>query len=363
MRCEEQSGNGKRETGNVASTAADRDIGAFPVSHFSFPAASRRSFLLTLAALAACDPREFARRHGAQVRLSVATGPTGGVYYVYGGGIAKIVSAYVPNVEATAETTSASVDNLKLLRDGKVDLALTLATTAADAASGRGAFATFGRVPAAAIAVLYTQYTHLVTFARTGIARLADLRGRVVALGGPGSGTEDIAVRILRASGLDPERDLRAQGLGVNAAADALRDGKIDAFFWSSGLPAGALLDLASTPGRDMLLVPNDDALDALQRQHGRGLYHRAIIPAGAYPGLERPVGTVATTTLLVVDRAMPEPLAYDITRALFEHRRELAAIHPEAENLTMRTAAAGAPIGYHPGAERAYREAGEWPR
>ncbi|HSJ64944.1 MAG TPA: TAXI family TRAP transporter solute-binding subunit, partial [Gemmatimonadaceae bacterium] len=335
---------------------------SIPDSRFPSPH-TRRRFLAVLATLlAACDPREFARRHGARLRLSVATGPTGGVYYVYGGGIAKVISAHVPNVEATAEVTSASVDNLKLLRDGKVDLALTLATTAADAEQGGGAFERFGRVPVAALAVLYTQYTHLVTLDRTGVARLADLRGRVVALGGPGSGTEDIALRILRASGLDPARDLRAQGLGVNAAADALKDGKIDAFFWSSGLPAGALLDLASTPGRAMRLVPNDDALEALRQAHGAGLYHRADIPAGAYPGLERDVPTVATTTLLVVDRGMPESLAYDITRALFDHRDELAAIHPEARNLTMEAAAAGAPVPYHPGAERAYREWGVWP-
>jgi TRAP transporter TAXI family solute receptor len=353
MLSDRESGMGNRESGYP------RPI---PDSRFPIPGLSRRGFLLLLLAASACDPREFARRHGARLRLSVATGPTGGVYYVYGGGIAKVVSAHVPNVEATAEVTSASVDNLKLLRDGKVDLALTLATTADDAAEGRGAFAAFGRVPAAALAVLYTQYTHLVTFARTGITRLADLRGRVVALGGPGSGTEDIALRILRAAGLDPDRDIRAQGLGVNAAADALRDGKIDAFFWSSGLPAGALLDLASTPGRDMRLVPNDDALESLQRAHGSGLYHRADIPAGAYRGLDQPVATVATTTLLVVDRGMPEPLAYDITRVLFAHQDELAAIHPEAANLTMRAAAAGAPIAYHPGAERAYREAGAWP-
>jgi TRAP transporter TAXI family solute receptor len=281
---------------------------------------------------------------------------------VYGGGIAKVITAHVPNVEATAEVTNASVQNLKLLRDGQVDLALTLATTAADAAAGRGAFEAIGRVPVAALAVLYTQYTHLVTLERTGIRRLADLRGRVVALGGPGSGTEDIAIRILQAAGIDPRRDIRPQGLGVNAAADALKDGKVDAFFWSSGLPAGALLDLASTPGRSMLLVPNDDALDALRKAHGEGLYHRAEIPAGAYPALDRPVGTVGTTTLLVVDHGMPETLAYDITRALFEHKAELEAIHPEASNLTMRTASTGSPVPYHEGAQRYYRENGSWP-
>ena len=153
--------------------------------------------------------------------LSIATGGTGGVYYPYGGGIAKVLNESLPNVRATAEVTAASVDNLKLIRDGRADIAFTLADTLADAVAGRGAFD--GRpVPAASLAVLYSNYTQIVTLASSGIARIADMKGRAVSTGSPGSGTEVIALRVLRAAGLDPDRDLRRQGLGVSESADAL---------------------------------------------------------------------------------------------------------------------------------------------
>lgn len=308
------------------------------------------------------DPREFARAHGAKQRLSIATGGTGGVWYPYGGGIAKVISEHVRNVEATAEVTSASVDNLKLLRDGKVDLAFTLADALADAYRGEGAFARFGRVPANALAVLYTQYTHLATLEGKGIGRIADLRGRVVSTGSPGSGTEGIAFRILEAAGLDPMRDLQRQGLSVAASVDALKDGKIDAFFWSGGVPTGAVLDLANTPGRTMRLLANAEVLPALQRRYGPSLYYEAQIPVGVYPGLTAPIPVVAVASVLVVDEAMSEPLAYEILRALFEHKAELVAIHPEASHLTAETAVLGSPVPFHPGAIRFYRDLGAWP-
>lgn len=272
-----------------------------------------------------------------------------------------MISAHVRSVDATAEVTSASVDNLKFVRDGRADLALTLAPTLDDAYRGAGAFARTARVPANAIASLFVQYTHVVTFDGSRIARVADLRGKTVAVGGQGSGTEDMALRILRAAGLDPARDIRRQGLGVAAAAEALKDGKIDAFFWSSGIPAGPILDVANTPGRRMRLIPNDDALPALQGMHGSGLYRRAVIPARTYPGVPGDVPTTGTTTLLVVDERMSDALAYEITRALFDYRADLEAIHPAARELRPETASTGSPVPFHPGAVRFYTERGVW--
>src|SRR3954447_21268780 len=121
--------------------------------------------------------------------LSIATGGTGGVYYPYGGGIAKILNENLPGVRATAEVTAASVDNLKLIRDQRADLAFVLADTLADAIAGRGAFA--GRaVPAASLAVLYSNYTQVIVQGSSAIHAIADLRGKVVSTGSPGSGTE-----------------------------------------------------------------------------------------------------------------------------------------------------------------------------
>jgi TRAP transporter TAXI family solute receptor len=289
--------------------------------------------------------------------LSVATGGTGGVYYPYGGGLAKVLNDNLPGVRATAEVTAASVDNLKLIRDGRADIAFVLADTLADAVAGRGAFE--GRpVPAASLAVLYSNYTYIVTAASSGIRAVTDLRGKVVATGSPGSGTEVIALRVLRAAGVDPELDVTRQGLGVSESAGALKDGKVHAFFWSGGVPSAALQDLAHSPGMTIRLIPNVAVLPTLRRDYG-DLYFALDVPAASYPGVDQPVPVIGVSNVLVVNRSMPDDLAYDVTRILFEKRSELVAIHPEAAHLSPERAAAGSPAGYHPGAQRYFREKG----
>ena len=289
--------------------------------------------------------------------LSIATGGTGGVYYPYGGGLAKVLNEHLPGVRASAEVTAASVDNLKLIRDGKADLAFALADTVADAANGRGAF-TGAAVPAASLAVLYANYTHLVTRAASGVQGIGDLRGRTISTGSAGSGTEVIALRVLRAAGIDPDTALTRQALGASESAAALKDGKIDAFFWSGGLPTAAVQDLAHSAGAGLRLLPTADQLPTLQREHG-DLYFPLTIPAQVYPGVSAPVPVVGVANVLVVNRSMPEALAYDITRVLFEQQPALAAIHPEARHLTLAAAVQRSPVPFHPGAERYYRERG----
>ena len=267
---------------------------------------SARAWLaVVVLAIAACNPREFAREHGGITRLSIATGNTGGVYYPYGGGLAKVISQSLPRVDATAEVTAASVDNLKLIQLGKVDIAFTFADTLDDAVRGRGAFEKTGAVKARTLAMLYPNYTHLATLEGNDIKRLADLRGKVVSTGSPGSGTEVIAFRLLQAAGLDPDRDIRRQALSVNAAVDAIKDGKIDAFFWSGGMPTASLLDLASTMGITAKLLAER------RRASGAagGLRAVALLPAGDAEGVRirasrSDIGVVAVAKLLVVDGA-----------------------------------------------------------
>lgn len=317
--------------------------------------ATLRCLVLGAAALAAaCGDTA-----GSNARfISIATGGTGGVYYPYGGGLAKLLNEHVPGIRASAEVTAASVDNLKLIRDTKADVAFTLADTLADAVAARGVFAGRPPVPAVSLAVLYGNYTQIVSLESFGFTSIRDLRGNTVSTGSPGSGTEIIAARLLRAAGLDPDRDVHRQGLGVSESADALKDGKIAAFFWSGGLPSPALQDLAHTSGIAIAMLPSAEFLPALQREHG-DLYVRLEIPAGAYPGVDRAVPVVGVANILVVNRAMPDDLAYDITRVLFEHQPELAAIHPEARKLSLARAVTGSPAPFHPGAERYYREHG----
>ena len=306
------------------------------------------------------NPREFARKHGGTMRLSVATGNTGGVYYPYGGGLARVISQSVPNVDATAEVTAASVDNLKLIQLGKADIAFVLTDTLDDAIHGRGPFAKMP-VKARTLAVLYPNYTQVGTIEGKGINRLADLKGRVVSTGSPGSGTEVIAFRVLRAAGIDPDKDIRKQSLTVNASVDALKDGKIDAFFWSGGLPTASLLDLASTIGVTAKLIPNDEVLAKLQQEYTPGLYFRLVIPKGTYAGVNYDAGSVGVANALVVKDTMSDELAYELTKVLFDRQSDLAAIHPEAKKLKVETAVDGSPAPFHPGAIRYYQERGVW--
>lgn len=325
-----------------------------------------RAGVATVGALAAalatgCDVRAFAYRHGAKRRLSIATAGTGGVMYVYGGGIAKIVSEHVPNTEMTAEVTPGTVDNMKLLTRGAVDLALMTGDVLDDAVHRRDAFARAPVSPARSIATLYAQPVHVATFDDLGIRRLADLRGRRVSTGAPGSGTETAALRVLAAAGLHADRDLRRQRLSFAASAEALKDGKIDACFVAAGAPNSALLDVASVRERRMRLVPLDDVLPTLQRAYGAHVYLGLSIPGRAYPGIDAAVPVVGVNNVLVADERLDEALVHEITRVLFEHKAELVAVHRSANELTLASAVTGASAPFHPGAIRYYREVGAW--
>jgi TRAP transporter TAXI family solute receptor len=300
-------------------------------------------------------------KRGRKRRLSIAAGLTGGVYYVYGGGIAKVVSETLPGVEMTAEATSGSIDNLKFVGSGRADVGFTMADTLDDAVRGQGAFQGDRPAKLLALAALIDNYTHVACFADSGLRALSDLSGKVVSVGAPGSGTETIALRILRAAGIDPDSGIRRQNLGVSASGDALKDGKLDAFFWSSGVPAGSILDLAATPGRRLLLLPSASLLPELQRRHG-ALYSQGTIPKGGYPGIDADVPVVTVKSLLAVSSEMDAELAYGLTRTLFDRKQDLVAIHPEARHLALEQAVKGSPAPFHPGAIRYYQEKGAWP-
>lgn len=306
------------------------------------------ALIIILWALVACTSPP-----GRGDRLSIATGGTGGVYYVYGGALADQITQNIEGVEATAEATSASVDNMNLIAGESSDIAFTLADTAADAVEGREDFQE--PVPAQALARLYINYTQIVTTADSGIRSVEDLRDREVSLGSPGSGTEVIALRVLEAAGIDPDSDIGRQQLGVDESVDAVRDGTLDAFFWSGGLPTGAVTDLATT--HSIVLLPTVEYLGALQAEYGE-VYQEETIPAGTYEGFDQDVAVIGVPNYLVVNESMGEELAYDITKLLFDQQDALAQAHPEARNLDIRTAPQVSPLELHPGARRYYEEA-----
>lgn len=308
---------------------------------------------LLLAAMA------FGPNAAAQDRLSIATGGTGGVYYPYGGALASLISNYVEGTEVTAEVTSASVDNMLLIESGDADLAFVLADTAYDAVQGNEPFE--NPIPGQALATLYNNFTHIVVNGDSDITTVADLRGTRVSTGSPGSGTEVIANRILQAAGLNPDADISREGLGVSESAGAMRDGRIDAFFWSGGLPTAAITDLGATPNVSIRLLPHADLAPALQEQYG-DFYNTATIPANTYPNQAEDIEVVVVPNVLVVNEEFDEELAYNITKAMFEHRDDLVAAHPAANELTLQNAIVNSPVPYHAGALRYYQEQGATP-
>jgi uncharacterized protein len=288
-------------------------------------------------------------------RLSIATGGTSGVYFVYGGGLADVISSNMKDYRATAETTSASVDNLILIEKGSSDIAFTLGDTALDAVQGREAFEK--KVPMKALAQIYDNYTQVVAKQGSGIEKIADLKGKRVSVGAPNSGTEVIADRILEEAGIDPKAGIKREGLGVDESVQAMKDGSIDAFFWSGGLPTGAVTDL--TTSEKITLLDTTEFTEALKQKYG-DVYKNSTIPSGTYESVSEDVPTIAVPNYLVVNEKMDEQLAFDLTKLLFDHKQDLVAVHPEAKNLDPQKAEEViAPIELHPGAQRYFDEQG----
>ena len=290
--------------------------------------------------------------------LNIVTGGTGGVYIVYGAGLADMLTKRM-KVAASAQSTPASVDNMKLIRDGKADLAFTLADTAFDAINGKGRFAPpEAKVDAKTIAVMYSNYMHLAAKASGGINTVADLKGRRVSIGAAGSGTETKAIRILEAYGLNATTDIQPQRLNAQDSADALRDSKVEAFFFDGGLPTGAVADLANSTA--IKLIDQTDAIAKMNAKYGN-FYFAGKIPKGTYKGNDADVVTAGTANLLVVPSTFDAAFVKAILTAMFDNQADLVLVHPEAKNLKLDTATQGSPIDFHPGAIDFYKAKGVW--
>jgi hypothetical protein len=290
--------------------------------------------------------------------ISIATGGTGGVYYPLGGGMAAMLSKHVPGIQATAEVTGGSVANLQLIGTGKPYIALTQADAAIDAVKGQDKF-TGNPIPVRTLAVLYPNRMHVVSVEGAGVTKMADLKGKRVSTGSGGSATEVFAFRVIEAAGLDKDKDMKRERLGVAESVNALKDRKIDAFFWVGGLPTAAVTDLANSPGAKIRMVDIADLVPAMTKKYGN-IYIRDVIPKSVYKGMDADNQAATVTNLLVVHQSMDDKTAYAITKAMFDHRDELIRVHKEAENIkfeNQKTEASSIP--WHPGAVRFFAEKG----
>src|SRR6266545_5712711 len=290
--------------------------------------------------------------------LSIATGGTGGVYYPLGGGLANLLSKYVPGMQATAEVTGGSVDNLKLIATGKPYIAFSMADAGQDAYRGEDKFKGT-KVPLRTLMILYPNRMHVVSIEGAGVTTMADLKGKRVSTGSPGSATEVMAFRVIEAAGLDRDRDMTRERLGVAESVNALKDRKIDAFFWVGGLPTAAVTDLAATPNTKIKMIDHADVVDKMNAKYG-GLYTTGVIPAKTYPGQDKDNSIAVVQNILVSNAKMADKVAYDIVKTFIEKRDELVAVHGEAKSIAIENQLLkNSPIPWHPGAVKYYAEKG----
>jgi TRAP transporter TAXI family solute receptor len=293
-----------------------------------------------------------------KVNIFVATGPTTGVYYPLGGGLADVLTKYVPNLNATAGTTDGSMANLLLMGQGKADVSFSMADASWDAYKGQQKFQG-KQVDVRALMVLYPNRMHIVTIEGTGITKMADLKGKRVSTGAPNSATQIMAYRVLETYGIDPEKDIIRERLDPGKSADAIKDRKLDAFFWVGGVPTPAVTDLGATPGVKLKLIDHSDATDAMVKKYGP-LYVKDVIPPKSYPGQDTPNQIATVWNVLIANPKMSDQLAYDIVKTIFEHKEDLIRVHAEARNFDYKYQTNGAAvIPFHPGAKKYFAEHG----
>ncbi|MHC8306309.1 TAXI family TRAP transporter solute-binding subunit [Pseudomonas sp. PB3P13] len=311
---------------------------------------NRFTLLAAAAALAVTSAAQ-----AAPVFINILTGGTSGVYYPIGVGLSQIYGDGIPGVKTSVQATKASVENLNLLQAGRGELALALADSVADAKNGvedAGFKAPLTKLRA--IGGAYPNYIQIVASQESGIKTLADLKGKTISVGAPKSGTELNARAIFKAAGLTYEDMGKVQYLPFAESVELIKNRQLDATLQSSGLGMAAIRDLSSVMPLNYVSVPAD-----VVSKIGNAAYQSAMIPANTYDGQPEAVPTVAITNILVTRADVPDDVAYEMTRLMFENLTRLGNAHSAAKDIRLDTASKNLPIALHPGAERYYKEKG----
>jgi uncharacterized protein len=314
---------------------------------------TRRSALIAGAGLATLATPALSQ---SRRRLTVATGGTGGVYFVYGGGLARVLTEKLPNTQVTAQVTGGSVDNINLVTSGDADLGFSTLDSVVDALNGVAAYAQGGKRDVKVIAVLYDNVMHVV--GQPSLNSIADMKGKRIGVGSAGSSTEGWADRMLEAAGLNPKTDITRDNLGVAECANALADGKIAGFFWGGGVPTAAIRDLAQGGRTPMKLLNSEKELAALNQKYP-GLYRLNVMPPNSYAGQTEPVSGTGVANVLLVDGKAPAAQVTLLLEGMFNNLTDMQAIHPEARKLTLQSAATKTAVPFHPAAEAFYKARG----
>ncbi len=293
----------------------------------------------------------------ATAQLVMATGGTAGTYYPLGGAMSQIINKVVKDVNVSVQSTGASVANIRMMQNGEVDLALIQTDTADYAWNGTEMFKDDGKLQNFKVmASLYPELIQVVVRAESGIDSIADLKGKKVSVGAPGSGTEANARQILEIYGLTYQDLSQVQYLSFAESAEAFKDRHIDAFFVTAGIPNAGIQDTATMHKIKILDIP-DDMYEKLHDKYG--FYGQALIPAGCYINQTDLIRTVAVQAVLVVRADLDAGMVYEMTAALFDNLPELATSHAKGKEMSLKGALTGVSTPLHPGAEKYFKEKG----
>ena len=287
--------------------------------------------------------------------LNVLTGGTSGVYYPLGVALSQIYGKALPNVKVSVQVTKASAENLNLLQSGRGEIAFSLGDAVNEAWKGNEeAGFKMPLTKLRTVAAVYPNYIQIVASAESGIRTLADLKGKRIAVGAPKSGTELNARDIFKAAGMSYKDFAKVEYLPFGESVELIKNRQLDATLISAGLGVAAVRDLAASISIVIVPIPPE-----VVAKTGETAYQVGAVPANTYNGQTAEIKTVAVQNFLITHEGVSADTVYTLTKAMFDNLDTLTASHSAAKAIRKETAALGAPVPLHPGAERYYREAG----
>lgn len=314
--------------------------------------------LLVVSVFAGCannntDGGEEQPKDTEKVFVNIGTGGTAGTYFPLGGAFAEIWNNNIPGVNATAQSTGASVANINLLIDEKVEVVIVQNDIAWYAHNGKNMFDGQKFDNIRGLATLYSEPLQIVTTDPT-IKSIADLKGKKIAVGAIGSGVEANARQIIAAAGFDFEKDIDAKFLSFSEASSGLKDKQVDVAFLTAGLPTAAIQDLSAQ--HDVFVVPVDGEV-ASKLMSEYDFFTEFIIPAETYKGQAEDIKTLTVKSMLAVSADLDENIAYELTKQIYENHERVKVAHNVGKYITKETATDGMSVPLHPGSERYFNE------
>jgi len=303
--------------------------------------------LLMTFALAGCQ--------ATKSNLIMATGGTSGTYYPYGGAMAQIFNKYVSNMNVTAQATGASIENLRLVGKGEAELAIVQNDVMDYAYNGVELFNGEKIEGFRTLATLYPEVIQIVVSPESGINSVADMKGKRISVGDAGSGVEANAKQILEAYGLTFD-DIQASHLSFSESANAYKDKQLDGFFVTAGIPNAAIQEISALQDVKIISI-DDETMNKLMEQYK--YYTPFTISKDTYKGMDGDAKTLAVKATLIVKKDLSDDVVYNLTKALFEKKDELAQANAKGAELDVNEAVQGVSVPFHPGAEKYFKEIG----